>query len=214
MPARVPAAGGRAVEAGDPGLAGWLTVCAPDAVLSSVCAALAASRGIGVGPSGRSVRRHALEDSRLADAAAIEKPDRLRWSDQLVSRSLVRDAARPSCWRSSSARPIASNSALPGLLEPSDSLRNGRRPDRAAICPKTSRICASFARPPVTFYLGRIAPVSRSIGSRASSDCWSRDAATWALLDTAMDPAGGGSRRRADPIVRPIGSWSARFPTS
>jgi dolichyl-phosphate-mannose-protein mannosyltransferase len=78
-----------------------------------------------------------------------------------------------------------SNGSLPGLLAPTDALKTASASITHDL-PETVKNLRVLARPPLTFYLGQNARVA--IERQSSLDDFLRpsDAATWALLDTAV----------------------------
>ncbi len=77
------------------------------------------------------------------------------------------------------------NAMLPGVLEPTDSLKTASA-SIAHDLPPTVKNLRVLARPPVTFYLGQSATVPIETQASLSALLRPGDAATWALFDTAI----------------------------
>jgi 4-amino-4-deoxy-L-arabinose transferase-like glycosyltransferase len=74
---------------------------------------------------------------------------------------------------------------LPGLLAPTDSVRTASASITRDL-PETVKCVRVFARPPVTFYLGRLTAVAVERQASLGELLRPADRSTWALLDTAL----------------------------
>ena len=87
-------------------------------------------------------------------------------------------------WSVELGRPVRPATILPGLLWPSDSLREASRRVEA-IFPRDGTILRSFGRPPLTFYLAGRVPIWPQAGVEILFR--DRDARSWAILDNGVD---------------------------
>ncbi len=112
----------------------------------------------------------------MASEKKRSQPGRLGWRVYLAAAAFLFHAVvfcRP--WSNS----------LPGLLAPSDSLKTACA-SIARDLPENVKTLRVFARPPVTFYLGRSAAASIERQASLSELLRPGDPASLALLDTAI----------------------------
>ena len=99
----------------------------------------------------------------------------------------------------------------PGLLDPSDSLRQACRSILSEL-PEDVRNLRVFARPPVTFYLALAGRVAVDRQPDLDHLLEQGDPASWAVLDMAMIRQDNVWRQGPGSIARATGSWFATSP--
>jgi 4-amino-4-deoxy-L-arabinose transferase-like glycosyltransferase len=140
----------------------WLPLGALECVFLGGFVAVIHSRLVAARPPGDDIR--------------ASRPGRLIWCGLLIAGAFAFHAVhffQP--W----------NSKLPGLLAPTDSLKTASASITRDL-PETVKRIRVFARPPVTFYLGRLTVVAVERQASLAELLRPADRSTWALLDTAL----------------------------
>ena len=191
---------------------GWAITGGPHAVLSSVCAALAPARGVRLALPGGSVRRRCGRGLEIVESQGRDG----RCDPSVVIRRLWLALLSPSGLASLGhlASGRSANGRLPGVLEPSDSLRRGLPVDRARPAHGRSESLRLLRAAAGHVLPGPIKPGRRRSPAEPEPAARAGGLRVVGPARHGDGPARRRSRCRAAPIGRPTGIVVREIPTT